>query len=126
MANPTRYGKSFWLNQIIIKRHFSGSVSEIKRVKENISSFLGTLIFLTALYYFLEFCADYYFNGTYSTFFGRYASTMPTQTLIIWFVSYIGSLYIITKFGELVLEECEPIVQEDVPIIEKYTSYFQE
>jgi hypothetical protein len=112
MANPTRREMSFWKNHIIIKRKFVGLESDIKKVKDSISSFLGVMIFLTALYYFLEFCANYFVNGSYSTFFKPYATTMPQFLLVIWIVTYFGALYAITTIGEIILLGCEPIVQE--------------
>jgi hypothetical protein len=119
MAKPTHEGKSLRKDWIIIKRKFSGDESDVKKVKENISSFLGTLIFLTILYYFLDFCANYLSSGSYSTFFKQYPSTMPPYLLSIWIVCYIGVLCITTTCGELILEECKPILQEDFPVIQK-------
>lgn len=132
MANPTYRGKSYLGGHLLIKRKFSEPESEIKKVKGNVSSFLGTLIFLTALFLFLEFCADYLSSGSYSTFFDRYHSTMPLYQLVIWIAAYLEVLFLITIYGELILEECEPIIQEKIPLVEEvssveeYTPYFQE
>jgi len=126
IANPTHKGIDFLNKQIIIKRRFFGSIPRIKEIKDIIFSFLSTLFVGTGLYLVLRFCADYLSSNTFQHFFKSYIPTMSLPYLFLYIVAYFEVLFITTTIGELILEKCEPIVQDDVSIIEKYTPYFQE
>lgn len=106
LANPTHYGI------YIIKREYYGTLSDIKKRKDDISSFYSTLIVGTILYLILQYCVDYFHSHSYLSFFGRFIPSMPWWAVIIFILAYLLALFIVSSIGELILAECIPIDQE--------------
>ncbi|MHB8052365.1 MAG: hypothetical protein ACYDEZ_03575 [Methanoregula sp.] len=129
IGNPTKNGMSWkrWGYTLFsIKEEYKGSISEngetspeIRKIKDDISSFFSTLIFGTLLFILLQFSFDYLSSGSYSQFFARYTPSFPLYTpwvaqifLFCHIVAYLAILVIVTAVGEYILEKCVPIDQE--------------
>jgi hypothetical protein len=119
LSNPTRRGIIWKVHNftiMIIKSQYTGSLPvnnqtppEIRKLKDDISSFYSTLIFGTLLYIVIQFCADYFINGSYSQFLSRYTPSFPLIVIICYIVAYLATLILVVIVGELILDYCEPI-----------------
>jgi hypothetical protein len=108
IGNPTYQGVTY-LRYVVIKKSFYGSVEEIKKIKDDISSFFSTLIIGTILFLFLLYCSDYFSNLSYFTFFKRYIPTMAPFEFFLYIIGYVCTLFILTVIGELILMRCKPL-----------------
>jgi uncharacterized integral membrane protein len=112
IGNPTYYGISFLKKQIVIKQPFFGCPSDIQKIKDDISSFFSTLIIGTILFLLLLYCSDYFSSQSYFTFFNRYIPSMAPVVFSWYIFGYLGTLFIFTIIGELILKKCVPLYQE--------------
>lgn len=111
IANPTYRGIGLG-EYFVIKKAFSGTLTDIAKIKDYISSFFSTLIMGAVLFLFLLYCSDYFSSLSYFTFFKRYIPTMAPFEFSLYIIGYVGTLFIITIIGEKILEKCMPIEQE--------------
>jgi hypothetical protein len=109
IGNPTQYGISFLKGYFVVTKPFFGNPSEIQKIKDDISSFYSTLIIATILFLLLLYCSDYFSSHSYLTFFYRYIPSISPMEFSWYIIGYLGTLFIVTIIGEIILKQCVPL-----------------
>jgi hypothetical protein len=122
MSNPSRNGIVWRMGDytlITIMTEYPGPLPEngetppdIKKVKDDISSFFSTLIFGTLLFLFIQYCSDYLSSGSETQFLARYSLSIQPIVLFCYIIAYVATLVIVTAVGEYILTKSVPVDQK--------------
>lgn len=112
IGNPTRYGISYLKGYFVVMKPFYGKPQEIQKIKDDVSSFFSTLIIGTVLFLLLLYCSDYFSSQSYLTFFSRYIPSITPMEFSWYIIGYLGTLFIVTIIGEIILLRCIPLDQK--------------